>query len=212
MGSINAWTNKGDEPKKVESEDLSHQAVSSYFIGPLCENMPFFRKSINIILDELEKARGDYFPEDGVRPAQDPWVDAARTDATGQRFITANIQNSDRFKECTDRITTSVQKTAELLGKHSLPFWSPRYEAHMCSDVSMPALLGYFTTMLYNPNNVALEASPLTTVAEMEVGLQLCNLFGYNVDENSKEQPMSWGHITCDGSIANLESIWYALL
>jgi glutamate/tyrosine decarboxylase-like PLP-dependent enzyme len=70
----------------------------------------------------------------------------------------------------------------------------------------MPSLLGYFMTMLYNPNNVALEASPLTTVAELKAGEQLCELFGYNIDENRK--PLAWGHITCDGTVANLESIW----
>ena len=78
----------------------------------------------------------------------------------------------------------------------------------MCTDLTMPGLLGYFMTMLYNPNNVALEASPLTTVAELKAGQQLCNLFGYNTNEGNNEEPLAWGHITCDGTIANLESIW----
>ncbi|KAK0716870.1 pyridoxal phosphate-dependent transferase [Lasiosphaeria miniovina] len=78
-----------------------------------------------------------------------------------------------------------------MLGQHSVPFWSPRYQAHMCTDLSMPALLGYFMTMVYNPNNVTLEASPISTVAEIEVGEQL-------------------SHITCDGTVANLESMWVA--
>lgn len=78
----------------------------------------------------------------------------------------------------------------------------------MCTDLTVPGLLGYFMTMLYNPNNVALEASPLTTVAELKAGRQLCNLFGYNTDEGKKGEPLAWGHITCDGTIANLESIW----
>ena len=72
----------------------------------------------------------------------------------------------------------------------------------------MPAILGYFMTMIYNPNNVALEASPLTTVAEIEVGEQLCKMFGYNVDADNKDAPTSWGHVTCGGTVANLESIW----
>jgi glutamate/tyrosine decarboxylase-like PLP-dependent enzyme len=74
--------------------------------------------------------------------------------------------------------------------------------------MSMASLLGYFMTMLYNPNNVALEASPLSTVAEIEVGEQLCTLFGYNIDEEDTSTPTGWGHVTCDGTIANLESIW----
>jgi len=63
-------------------------------------------------------------------------------------------------------------------------------------------------TMLYNPNNVAIEASPLSTVAEIEVGEQLCELFGYSLDEDNMEAPTAWGHVTCDGTVANLESIW----
>jgi glutamate/tyrosine decarboxylase-like PLP-dependent enzyme len=72
----------------------------------------------------------------------------------------------------------------------------------------MASLLGYFMTMLYNPNNVAIEASPLSTVAEIEVGEQLCELFGYNIDPDSTEAATGWGHVTCDGTVANLESIW----
>lgn len=73
----------------------------------------------------------------------------------------------------------------------------------------MPSVLGYFMTMMYNPNNVALEASPITTVAEIDVGEQLCELFGFNIDVNQPEEPTGWGHITCDGTVANLESMWY---
>ena len=68
MGSINAWVHKGEDlkPVRATAEDETHQAISSWFIGPQCENLPFFRNNIKIILDELEKARGAYFPEDGV--------------------------------------------------------------------------------------------------------------------------------------------------
>ena len=74
-------------------------------------------------------------------------------------------------------------------------------------DLSMPALLGYFMTMIYNPNNVSIEASPFTTVAEMTTGDELCQMFGYNVDPTNKDLPLAWGHIVCGGSIANLESV-----
>lgn len=77
-------------------------------------------------------------------------------------------------------------------------------------DLSMPALLGYFMTMLYNPNNVSIEASPLTTVAEMSTGDELCRMFGYNTDPENKELPLAWGHIVCGGTVANLESVWVA--
>lgn len=47
-------------------------------------------------------------------------------------------------------------------------------------------------TMMYNPNNVATEASPLTTEKEREVGRELCYMLGYGYDNVTP-----WGHITC---------------
>ncbi|KAE8354962.1 pyridoxal phosphate-dependent transferase [Aspergillus coremiiformis] len=175
-----------------DSGDLTHQAISSYFIGPQAENMKYFKDNISTILRELEAARKKY-----------------RFDGD-QKFITSNIQNSDEFQRITRNFSQAVKRAAQLLGSHSIPFWNPRYQAHMCTDLSMPALLGYFMTMIYNPNNVALEVSPLTTVAELEVGEQLCHLFGYNIDSARKDVPTGWGHVTCGGSVANLESIWVA--
>ncbi len=120
------------------------------------------------------------------------------------------------------------------MSEHNIPFFSPRYNAHMNSDTTLPGTLGYLVsvlamiivyltdrclqlTMLYNPNNVAPEASPLTSLMEYEVGQDLCDMLGYTrqpvngsresaMDPNS--DPLAWGHITCDGSVANLESMW----
>lgn len=87
------------------------------------------------------------------------------------------------------------------LGAASLPFFSPRYSAHMCADQSLPAILGYLSTMFYNPNNVAFEGSPFTTQIELIVGKEMSTMMGYDGDK-------AWGHIACDGTVANLESIW----
>ena len=61
--------------------------------------------------------------------------------------------------------------------------------------------------MLYNPNNVATEASPFTTIVEKYVGQQLCLMLGYHIgqplDNPTKQQelkPDAWGHITCVSS------------
>ncbi|RBR06154.1 uncharacterized protein FIESC28_11169 [Fusarium coffeatum] len=164
-------------------------AVHAYFIGPKGTNLPDFRANINTILDELLVARQSYYPED-------------------QAFISKEYRRSPVFQKARSDLRLATEKVAQLLGEHSAPFWSPRYEAHMCTDLTMSSLLGYFMTMLYNPNNVALEASPMTTLVELRVGQQLCKLFGYNTDP--QKNPLSWGHITCDGTIANLESIWVA--
>ncbi|KAF3001603.1 hypothetical protein E8E14_005800 [Neopestalotiopsis sp. 37M] len=134
--------------------DVSHQIISSYFIGPQAENLQYFEDNIHTVLEELRLARNKYYPEDG-------------------KFITESVQKSPAFRQSMKKLSNAVQKAANLLGRTSIPFWSPRYEAHMCTDMSMASLLGYFMTMIYNPNNVALEASPLSTVAEIEVGEQL---------------------------------------
>ena len=76
----------------------------------------------------------------------------------------------------------------------------------MTTDLTMPGLLGYAATMMFNPNNVTVEASPFTTVVEHKAGKQLCEMFGYNTNRDTT--PTAWGHITCDGTVANLESIW----
>ncbi|KAI8949332.1 pyridoxal-dependent decarboxylase domain-containing protein [Xylaria longipes] len=169
-------------------EDVSHQVISSYFIGPQAENLSYFKDNIHIILEELENTRKNYFPEDG-------------------KFIDEAMQKTPAFLASMDKLKRAVRKASNILGKSSIPFWSPRYEAHMSTDMSMASLLGYFMTMLYNPNNVAIEASPISTVAEIEVGEQLCDLFGYNIDQDNTEAPTGWGHVTCDGTVANLESI-----
>ena len=50
---------------KVEG-DASHQAISSYFLGPRAENFEYLRSNILTILEEQRDTRLDYFPEDGV--------------------------------------------------------------------------------------------------------------------------------------------------
>ena len=84
-----------------------------------------------------------------------------------------------------------------------MPWFSPRYLGHMNSDTLMAANLGYMAAMLYNPNNVAYEGSPATGPLEIEVGTQLATMLGY-------DSARSWGHITCDGTIANYEGLWIA--
>ena len=87
-----------------------------------------------------------------------------------------------------------------------------RYQAHMLWDVTLPAVLGYLAAILYNQNNVAAEASPVATEFEMEVGRDLCAMLGYTVPPvdqkpSNSSSVVPWGHITCDGSVANIESM-----
>ncbi|KIK58986.1 hypothetical protein GYMLUDRAFT_170418 [Collybiopsis luxurians FD-317 M1] len=85
----------------------------------------------------------------------------------------------------------------------------------MSFDVSLPAILGYFAAMQFNQNNVTPEASPLTSMIEYKVGQDLCKMLGFQVASGDNQgdnqgKIVGWGHITCGGSIANLESMWVA--
>src|SRR5262249_47762197 len=107
----------------------------------------------------------------------------------------------DEFERLLDRL------------KGSTPFWSYRWQSHMNWDTCLPAVVAYFAATLYNPNNVAAEASPVTTPLEIEVGDDLCKMLGFSVPSESQVAAGAvrpWGHITCDGSVANLEGMWAA--
>ncbi|MHB1170638.1 MAG: pyridoxal phosphate-dependent decarboxylase family protein, partial [Longimicrobiales bacterium] len=116
------------------------------------------------------------------------------------------VRELDKRAPAYERATAILsQELLGLLGelKAGVPFFSPRYIGHMSSDLTMASLIGYFAAMLYNPNNVAAEASPVTTRLELEVAAQLARMIGYDPEHQ-------WGHITSGGTVANFEAIWVA--
>lgn len=112
-----------------------------------------------------------------------------------------------------DKLDEVIEYMSIILSHHIVPFSSPRYAAHVIGDTNLPATVGYVLGMLYNQNNVTPEASPLTGVIEYIVGQDLCHMIGFKTyDEDLKgvrpQDPVGWGHITCDGSVANYEGVW----
>ncbi|KAI0928055.1 hypothetical protein AcW2_004189 [Taiwanofungus camphoratus] len=169
----------------------THQAVSAWFLGPKAENHKVLKDHLCDVVDRITHSRKDYFPNDPV-------------------FITDSIKGSDAYEREKNDLKAYLGMMTELLCRYSVPSFSPRYIGHMCFDNSMPATLGYIAAMMHNPNNVAVEASPLTSYVEYCVGQQLCKMLGYNTAEDTKRPGIKykgWGHITCDGSVANLESM-----
>ncbi|PYH37756.1 group II decarboxylase [Aspergillus neoniger CBS 115656] len=163
--------------------------VSSWFLGPKAENFEGFKA---LILDIVTKH-----------------VEGRRSlDNTDASFITREMIEHPSARQS---ITTLGDKLTEVMGNlanSSIPFWSTLYNAHMNMDTTMASTLGYIAAMMYNPNNVTPESSPYTTHIEHKVGNQLCKMVGYNVDCGDPEKAIGWGHITCDGSVANLEATW----
>lgn len=158
--------------------------VHALFLGPKSENRHFFKQMLDFVMDEHIHWRRDFHPSDK------PVVSLAE-------------QRSDRYAESLMRTEEALLELSARLKSGSVPFFSPRYLGHMISDTLMAANLGYLATILYNPNNCSYEASSASTMLELEVGRQLCGLFGYDPET-------SWGHITSGGTVANYEALWVA--
>ena len=86
--------------------------------------------------------------------------------------------------------------------KANHPFHHPRYAGQMLKSPHPVAIAAYLAAMHVNPNNHALDASPVTSPMELEVMAWLTEMFGFPEE--------SLGHLTSSGTIANLEALWVA--
>ncbi len=154
------------------------------FLGPQSENRKFFKDMLDWMIDDHLQWRKLFHPDDSL-------------------LITdSDVQKQD-FQATLQQTKAALVELAGKLQRSSVPWFSPRYLGHMTADTLLAANLGYMLTLLYNPNNVAYEASPATTALEIEVGKQLATLLGYHPDR-------CWGHITSGGTVANYEGLWVA--
>ncbi|SDF03435.1 pyridoxal-dependent decarboxylase [Chitinophaga filiformis] len=176
---------------KLKRKGTGSDDLAGWFLGPKAENTELLKELIRQALDNHCNDRKNLYPNDPV-------------------YVTEEMKQTPEYQETVRILKDKLDILLQQL-KGSVPFWSYRWQSHMNWDTTLPSMAGYFGTMLYNPNNVAAEASPVTTVLEMIVGDELCKMLGYNISGESKTQgPKAWGHITCDGSIANNEAMWAA--
>ncbi|KAF5326606.1 hypothetical protein D9611_000881 [Ephemerocybe angulata] len=169
------------------SSQQIHEAVSAWFLGPQAENAELLKDLFNDIVADHVSARTSYHPEDGA-------------------FITQDIKHSEVYHRMVATLRTKLARLSSLLNDRSVPFYSPRYAAHMVFESSLPSIAGWLAAMLLNPNNVSFDAGPITTLLELEVGRDLCRMLGFEEGGDVR----SWGHLTCDGTVANIEAIWTA--
>jgi len=161
----------------------SHQHdLNLYFLGPKSEQREFLMEALHLVLNDHVFWRRNYHPKDP------PSIS----------YEIVHGEDARHFRELFFNELFALISELKL----DVPIFSPRYMAHMISEVTLPSLVAYFGTLLYNPNNVSSEASPVTIRYELEVGRQFAELFGYDADE-------SFGHLTSGGTVANYESIWY---
>ena len=161
---------------------MSEQNNNALFLGPKSENHKFFKEMLNSLMDEHIFWRRDFHPDD-------------------KSCISHNEQRSENFCATEDKIQEALYDLSNKLKTSSMPWFSTRYLGHMNTDILLPAILGYMAGILYNPNNCAYEGAPATTGMELEVGVQLGVMLGYERDK-------TWGHIASGGTVANYEGLW----
>ncbi len=161
--------------------------ISTLFLGPRAENQELLTRLIHQALAHIYEYRQSYYVEDPV-------------------VITEEIKASPSYQKASDQIRKAFDELLGFLLKHATPYFSLRYQGHMLWDNTLPAIAAYFSTMLHNPNNVTFQASTSTTPLAMLVGWDLCTMVGFEM--NRRIEP--WSHLTADGTVANIESIWAA--
>jgi glutamate/tyrosine decarboxylase-like PLP-dependent enzyme/anti-sigma regulatory factor (Ser/Thr protein kinase) len=162
--------------------------LKAFFLGPKAENADLMEQMLLNVYRDYVFWRRNFHPEDAAS-------------------ILPDDQRSPSYQ---DFVSNFQRELFTLLGelKADIPFFSPRYIGHMLADISIPALIGYIATMLYNPNNITWEGSPVTTLLEIQVGRELAGMVGFGTTPD--ELASTWGHITSGGTLANLEAIWIA--
>ncbi|WP_437562269.1 pyridoxal-dependent decarboxylase [Sorangium sp. So ce542] len=168
------------------------RAPEAWFLGPKAENADELERLIVEAIRDHSFWRRNFHPQDPTH-------------------ITEQSKRHPSYLHAMDSLKDNFRSLMSFL-KKSVPFFSDRYQGHMNWDTSIPSVLGYFAAMLYNPNNVAFEGSTATTILEMIVGDDLCRMLGYALpDEDAGDKAVRpWGHITCGGTVANIEAIWSA--
>ncbi len=165
--------------------------IAAWFLGPKAENAELERSMLHHILEDYFHWRRNYFPSDEILIPE-----SLRREEVGFH----------------DRLSQQVEEMLAGLRAH-FPSYNPRYNAHMISDQTIPGVLGYFAGLLYNPNNVTPESSPVTLDWELEVGADILRMLGYTpppADGTPSREEFGWAHTTSGGTVANLEALWMA--
>src|ERR1051325_9717507 len=174
----------------------------SWFLGPKAENAEDFERLLLLIFRDYIHWRRNYFPSDSLLLNE-----SMRREYVGKR----------------DELDEHTQPLLALL-RRNFPFYSPRYLAHELSDTLIPAALGFFAGLLYNPNNVTPEAAPVTVDLEVEACSSMLRMLGFrppppppdgdiDLDEFYAEESakgFAWAHLTPGGTLSNIEALWVA--
>jgi hypothetical protein len=109
------------------SDDLlptsRHTAVAGWFFGPKAENFDYLKEKIHELLKNEYEYRSELYSEDPV-------------------FITERMKRTGLYRRQLEKLDYELDSVGKWLREHSVPFFSPRYNAHMSMETSMPSLIG----------------------------------------------------------------------
>ncbi|MFP4227576.1 MAG: pyridoxal phosphate-dependent decarboxylase family protein [Salinivenus sp.] len=175
--------------------DALHKAA---FLGPKGENADELERMLLEVLRDHVFWRRNFHPSD-------------------PRLIAETDRRTKAFDEMSAQLRDELSQILAKL-KRAAPLYSPRQVAHIVSDPSLPAFIGYFAGLLYNQNNVVAEVSPETVREERAYFRALAEMVGYPTflpetlppDARTRRSAYSWGHLCSGGTVANLEALWIA--
>ena len=167
------------------------------FLGPRGENAAEMEQLMLDVLRDHVFWRRNFHPED-------------------PRLVRESERNDPNFARTYAHLRDELFQILARL-KNAAPLHSPRQIAHIVSDPSIPALVGYFAGMLYNQNNVVQEVAPETVRREREYIEALARMVAYPlaVGEHldaagGASTRRSFGHLCSGGTTANIEALWVA--
>jgi hypothetical protein len=109
-------------PPKKDLGASRHAAVGAWFFGPRAENFDHLANSFKTILKNQREARQTTYPDSD--------------------FITTDMKATNLYQDQICALEERLEWVTSMLSKASVPFWSPRYNAHMSMESSMPAVIG----------------------------------------------------------------------
>lgn len=176
-------SNDNDLKRANAQDDGRDPLIDAAFLGPMAENAHLLETWVVQAVRDYAYWRRNVHPED-------------------RAVMSAATELAPEFLEVRARTEDALRRTAARM-KRSVPWFSPRHMGHMASDLLMPAIVARVLGTLYNPNNVSADAAGASIEMELDAGLELARMFGF--EDAQGRAP--WGHLTSGGSVANYEAL-----
>ncbi|KZZ90231.1 hypothetical protein AAL_07332 [Moelleriella libera RCEF 2490] len=113
----------GEQADRTEENEAKHALASSWSLGPRVEALEVLQSLFEQALKRHKQTRDELANEDRYF------------------FITEDMKKLDIYQESIAPRETNSESLSEIPAKHSVPFWSPRYNAHMNMDTTLASII-----------------------------------------------------------------------